>query len=223
MGAIPMQKKIELFNVKNDKQIEMQYLIYLPSNYDKDEGSYPLVLFLHGVGECGSDISIIERHGIPKIIEEGKAFPFIAIAPQCKEGGWWAEPPYIESLLSLVHNVIDEYSIERSRVYGTGLSMGGFGTFALAIQEPKLFAAIVPVCGGAEIDKLDQIQHLPVWIFHGDKDSTIPVENSLLIYKKLKPINDQVFLTIYEGVDHDSWTETYENEAVYEWFLKYKN
>lgn len=218
-----MQKKIKLFKVKNDNQIGMQYLTYTPSNYDKNEEKYPLVLFLHGVGECGSDIRMVERHGVPKIIETGKEFPFIAIAPQCKEGGWWAEPSYVESLLSLVYDVIDEYNIDSSRVYGTGLSMGGFGTFALAIQEPRLFAAIIPVCGGAEIDKLNRIQHLPIWIFHGDKDSTIPVESSLSIYRKLKPMNNQIFLTIYEGVDHDSWTETYENEVVYEWFLKYKN
>ena len=114
------------------------------------------------------------------------------------------------------------YAVDKTRVYGTGLSMGGLGTLAIAIKEPGLFAAIIPVCGGADLKKIDRINQLPIWLFHGEADSVIPVENSLSIYDALKPINEHVFLTIYKGVGHDSWTETYENEVVYEWLLTYR-
>ena len=114
------------------------------------------------------------------------------------------------------------YAVDKTRIYGTGLSMGGLGTLAIAIKEPGLFAAIIPVCGGADLNKIVRINQLPIWLFHGDADSVIPVENSLSIYDALKPINKHVFLTVYKGVGHDSWTETYENEAVYEWLLTYR-
>ena len=101
--------------------------------------------------------------------------------------------------------------------------MGGLGTLAISIEEPNLFAAIVPVCGGADLKRLDRLDRLPIWLFHGDKDEVIPVENSISIYEALKPMNARVRLTVYEGVGHDSWTETYENEEVYAWLIKHTN
>ena len=114
-----------------------------------------------------------------------------------------------------------KYNVRSNQVCGTGLSMGGLGTLAISIEEPDLFSAIVPVCGGADLEKIDRLERLPIWLFHGDKDEVIPVENSISIYEALEPKNKRVLLTIYEGVGHDSWTETYENQDVYEWLIKY--
>ena len=210
------------FHAKTDKELDLQYALYLPNDYlDKGE-MYPLVLFLHGAGERGDNLELVKVHGIPKLIDDGHSFPFITIAPQCPGEGYWDRPEYVRSLISLIKEIMKTYDVDKTRIYGTGLSMGGLGTLAIAIQEPGLFAAIIPVCGGADLKKIVRINQLPIWLFHGDADSVIPVENSLSIYDSLKPINKHVFLTIYKGVGHDSWTETYENEAIYEWLLTYR-
>ena len=191
----PMEIQTYYFNAKPDEELDLQYALYLPDDYPDTGETYPLVLFLHGAGERGGNLDLVKIHGIPKLIDEGKSFPFITIAPQCPDEGYWDRPEYVRSLI---------------------------GTLAIAIKKPSLFAAIIPVCGGADLKKIDRINQLPIWLFHGEVDSVIPVENSLSIYDALKPINEHVFLTIYKGVGHDSWTETYENEAVYEWLLTYR-
>ena len=218
----PMEIQTHYFNAKTDKELDLQYALYLPDDYPDSGETYPLVLFLHGAGERGGNLDLVKIHGIPKLIDEGKSFPFITISPQCPDEGYWDRPEYVRSLISLIKEIMKTYAVDKTRVYGTGLSMGGLGTLAIAIKEPGLFAAIIPVCGGADLKKIDRINQLPIWLFHGDADSVIPVENSLSIYDALKPINEHVFLTIYKGVGHDSWTETYENEAVYEWLLTYR-
>jgi len=210
------------FNAKTDKGLDLQYALYLPNDYPDTGEMYPLILFLHGAGERGDNLDLVKIHGIPKLIDDGNSFPFIIIAPQCPDEGYWDRPEYVRSLISLIKEIMKAYAVDKTRIYGTGLSMGGLGTLAIAIKEPGLFAAIIPVCGGADLKKIVRINQLPIWLFHGDADSVIPVENSLSIYDALKPINQHVFLTIYKGVGHDSWTETYENEAVYEWLLTYR-
>ena len=111
--------------------------------------------------------------------------------------------------------------MDSDRIYGTGLSMGGLGTLAIALEEPELFSAIIPVCGGAEMDNIQRLSQLPIWLFHGDHDDVHPVNNSIRIFQALRPVNDHVFLTVYGGVEHDSWTQTYENKEIYNWMLNY--
>ena len=218
----PMVTQTHYFNAKTDKELDLQYALYLPNDYPDTGKMHPLVLFLHGAGERGDNLDLVKRQGIPKLIDDGNSFPFITIAPQCPGEGYWDRPEYVRSLISLIKEIMKTYDVDKTRIYGTGLSMGGFGTLAIAIKDPGLFAAIIIVCGGADLKKIGRINQLPIWLFHGDEDSVIPVENSLSIYDSLKPINKHVFLTIYKGVGHDSWTETYENEAVYEWLLTYR-
>ena len=111
--------------------------------------------------------------------------------------------------------------MDSDRIYGTGLSMGGLGTLAIALKEPELFSAIIPVCGGAKMDNIQRLNQLPIWLFHGDRDDVHPVNNSIRIFQALSPVNDHVFLTVYGGVEHDSWTQTYENKEIYNWMLNY--
>ena len=201
------------------KGIELKYLFYLPDDYDSSTVSYPLVLFLHGAEERGTDIEKVKIHGITKHISQGQNFPFITIAPQCSKSSRWTDPKIVLALTKLIEQTISDYRVDSERVYATGISMGGYGTFAIAIERPDLFSAIIPICGGVSLDRIHNLKEMPVWIFHGNADQVVPVENSIKAHNELILINDQVKLTIYPGVGHDSWTETYANEAVYAWLL----
>ena len=195
---------------------EYQYLRYLPSGYAEErEKRWPLVLFLHGAGERGSDIEMIKKHGLPKLIEAGKDFPLVVISPQCPPGEWWN----ILALEGLIEQTARELRIDRDRIYVTGLSMGGFGTWALAQRHPERYAAILPICGGGERQLARMLRDMPVWAFHGDADAVVPVERSQEMIDAIKKLGGSPRLTVYPGVKHDSWTETYENPEIYEWML----
>lgn len=205
-----------------NKRINFEYLMYLPDDYYNEEKKYPLMLFLHGAGERGDNVDLIKKHGIPKRIEEGENFPFITIAPQCRDGIWWSNTESINILEKLMQHLISDLKVDKKRVYGTGLSMGGFGILELALSAPSLFTALVPVCGGTITNDLQNLEKIPIWMFHGEEDDVIPKESSLLIYKYLKEKNKNILLTIYPNTMHDSWTETYENKEIYDWLLSFK-
>ncbi|HWL15020.1 MAG TPA: dienelactone hydrolase family protein [Opitutus sp.] len=198
---------------------EYRYLRYLPSGYaDEREKHWPLVLFLHGAGERGSDLELIKKHGLPKLIEAGRDFPFVVISPQCPPGEWWN----IFALEGLIEEAARELRIDRDRVYLTGLSMGGFGTWALAVRHPERYAAILPVCGGGERQLARTLRDVPVWAFHGDADPVVPVERSQEMIDAIRKLGGSPRLTVYPGVKHDSWTATYDNPEIYDWLLSHR-
>jgi predicted peptidase len=205
---------------KFEKQITLiipaNYLLYLPPDYDKSDKIFPLVLFLHGSGERGNDLEKVKTHGIPKLISQGKDFPFIAVSPQCPNDIFWN----IDVLSALLDEIESKYRVDTNRVYVTGLSMGGHGTWELAIKEPNRFAAIAPVCGWVDTTKACTIAHLPIWVFHGAKDMVVPVAAAQSIVRALKECGSNVKLTVYPDANHDSWTETYNNEELYKWLLE---
>lgn len=198
-------------------KVQMSYLLYLPKDYEQQE-SWPLLLFLHGSGERGDDLELVKVHGPPKLVAAGKDFPFIVVSPQCPKDQWW-EP--IE-LVALLNDLSDKYKVDDNRIYVTGLSMGGFGTWQLASYAPDRLAAIAPICGGGEKYWAKQFAHLPVWAFHGAKDTGVPLERSQLMVDELKKNGGNPRLTVYPEAGHDSWTETYENPKLYEWLLEQK-
>lgn len=200
-------------------EFKLNYLITLPKGYDEDkEKTWPLMLFLHGAGESGDNLEKVKTHGPPKLIAAGKEFPFIVVSPQSPRFGW-----NVESLKGLLDQVESTYRVDRSRVYLTGLSMGGFGTWALATAYPDHFAAIAPVCGGGEKFWARRIANLPTWVFHGTADNVVPVQLSKDMVEALEAANaKEVKFTAYEGVGHDSWTATYDNPELYEWLLSHK-
>ena len=218
----------EQFTWKVSRTDEMKYFSYLPKDYDaKSSKRWPLMLFLHGAGERGADIQRVAIHGPPSLVKQGRQFPFIIIAPQCPEGERWQN----DSLLQLLHHVLAEYRVDTNRIYLTGLSMGGYGTWKLGITHPELFAAIVPICGGGEtIDVLlatrqraAALKSLPVWAFHGAKDPVVPLEESERMINALKKLGAKdVKLTVYPEAQHNSWTETYNNPELYQWLLKHE-
>jgi predicted peptidase len=204
-----------------EKQIsvKLDYLLFLPEGYSNDsDKKWPLMLFLHGAGERGSDVNKVKVHGPPKIVQTKKDFPFIVVSPQCPANSWWK--PY--ELTALLDQIQKDYKVDPDRVYLTGLSMGGFGTWELASQNPQRFAAIAPICGGGNPAMARRMRDLPIWVFHGDADRTVPVAMSDEMVAALKKAGNDVKYTRYEGVDHDSWTKTYANEELYTWMLSHK-
>ncbi len=202
------------------KKVKLNYLIYLPNDYNADSDvKWPLILFLHGAGERGSNIELVKRHGIPKIVEEQSEFPFIAVSPQCPANTDWTYE--FDSLLALLDEITEHYTIDPARVYLTGLSMGGFGTWMLAMEVPHRFAAIAPICGGGKKGKIEQLKNVPVWAFHGAKDAVVSISQSETLVDALRECGGDVEFTVYPEADHDSWTETYDNPQLYTWFLSH--
>lgn len=203
--------------LERNHKVTMKYLLYLPKDYDQKE-SWPLLLFLHGAGERGDDLNAVKKHGPPKLIEGGKDFPFIVASPQCPRGKWW-EPLELTALLD---ELAQKYKVDKDRIYVTGLSMGGFGTWALAGYTPDRFAALVPICGGGEPLRTRALTHVAVWVFHGAKDPIVPLERSEKMVEALKKNGGNVKLTVYPNAGHDSWTEAYADPKLYEWLLQQK-
>lgn len=201
--------------------IDYPYLLHLPKSEETViDGKWPLLVFLHGAGERGENYELLKKHGPPKIIATEQPFPFITLSPQCPLNTRWNAL----ALNELIDEVIADYPVDTSRIYVTGLSMGGYGTWDLAIKFPHKFAAIAPICGGDQSNAWDApnyIVHLPVWAFHGAMDAIIPVESTIKIIKNLRAAGNDAKLTIYPLAGHDSWTETYDNPELYEWFLSH--
>ncbi len=198
-------------------KLEMDYLLALPKGYDEQE-SWPLVLFLHGAGERGDNLDLVKKHGPPKLVAAGKDLPFIVVSPQCPSGKWW-QPTELTALLDQIEN---DYKVDKDRIYVTGLSMGGFGTWQLAAYTPNRFAAIAPICGGGEPYWSKQISHIPTWAFHGAMDFVVPVHRSQEMVFAMQARGGEPKLTIYADAGHDSWTETYNNPEFFDWLLEQK-
>jgi predicted peptidase len=213
-----MRQQARSFQKRIAKTVAYRYWLFLPAGYRKDGKRWPLMLFLHGSGERGDDLELVKKHGPPKLIEAGHEFPFIVLAPQCPAEEWW-DP---EGLDALLDSVIAKHQVDEHRVYLTGMSMGGYGAWALAGLNPGRFAAVAPVCGGLEPRLSDRLKTVPVWAFHGAKDKTVPVGKSAAIVKALRQCGGDVRFTIYPRAGHDSWTRTYENPKLYEWLLKHR-
>lgn len=209
-----------------ERVIKLDYLLALPDDYDSRE-SWPLVLFLHGAGERGNDVNKVKIHGPPKLVEAGQKFPFILVSPQCpaqaegpdgrrRRGGW--DPV---ALTALLDDISARYHVDANRVYVTGLSMGGYGTWALAAHTPYRFAAIAPICGGGNPDTCGRIAAIPAWVFHGAKDNVVPIARSEDMVNGLKAAGAEPKFTVYPDAQHDSWTETYNNPELFTWLLSH--
>jgi predicted peptidase len=202
-------------NLNRTIKVTMKYLLYLPKDY-AEKPSWPLMLFLHGAGERGDDLALVKKHGPPKLIESGKDFPFIVVSPQCAAGRWW-EPVELATLLD---EIVETHKVDQERIYVTGLSMGGFGTWSLAAYQPKRFAAIAPICGGGEPFAAMLLARMPAWVFHGAKDPVVPLERSEKMVEAVKKFGGNVKFTVYPEAKHDAWTETYANPQFYQWLLQ---
>lgn len=215
--ATPSTQQERHFEKDITVKATLDYLLFLPEGYDQSKTNWPLMLFLHGSGESGHDLNRVKAHGPPKIVETKKDFPFILVSPQSSGRGW--SPDVLNALLD---DVMKTHRVDPDRVYLTGLSMGGFGTWDLAAAHPEKFAAIAPICGGGNTNNASKLAKLPIWVFHGGKDPTVPIQRSREMVEAVKAAGGNVKFTVYPEAGHDSWTETYDNPEFYQWLLEQK-
>ncbi len=197
----------------------MPYLVALPAGHESDlSRQWPLLLFLHGAGERGTDLARVRGYGPPRRVDQGWDTPFLVVSPQCADGERW-QPDLLAALLDEIEAT---YRVDPAREYITGLSMGGFGAWALALECPDRFAAMIPICGGGDPATVSAISHLPVWAFHGARDDVVPLQRTLDMVEALRAAGGDVRVTVYPDADHDSWTDTYANPEVYTWLLAHQ-
>jgi hypothetical protein len=221
IGALLLSPFVKAQGKQENKKliIENGYLLFLPQDYKNDsQKKWPMIMFLHGSGERGTVLDSVKKHGPPKIVEQRKDFPFIVVSPQCPPNEGWS----VVTLNKLLDEVIAQNRVDTERIYLTGLSMGGFGTWEYAMAYPNRFAAIAPICGGGAPEKAWALRNMPIWVFHGAKDQTVPVKLSEDMVSALKKVGNDVKFTVYPEAGHDSWTDTYNNPELYAWFLKQK-
>ncbi len=200
------------------RKTTINYLLWLPSDYKKDNSkTYPLLIFLHGSGERGDSLELVKLNGPPSFVENRPDFPFIMVSPQCPKDTWWNT----EDLQLMLEKIKHKYRIDATRIYLTGLSMGGFGTWAWACSYPNQFAAIVPVCGGGDIQFARELKTTPVWAFHGDADPIVPVKRTIEMVEAVNTNGGSARMTIYPGVGHDSWVNAYNETELYTWLLEH--
>jgi len=199
-----------------------KYVVYVPRNYKGDK-EFPLILFLHGSGETGTDGEAQAKQGLGNAIKKMKEdFSFIAVFPQSQKRTWKADSDDAKRALAILDEVQKSYKVDAKRIYLTGLSMGGFGTWSLAAAFPERWAAIAPICGGGNPSTAEKIKNVPCWCFHGDADKAVKVEQSRSMIEALKKAGASPRYTEYEGVGHNSWDRAYGTAELYEWFLMHK-
>jgi|SRR5665213_869651 len=205
-------------------------------DYDTSR-KYPLVIFLHGSGERGNDNEAQLKWGVENFAtdEMMHLHPSIVIAPQCPNGKGWSNfsntnhgsmsikstpSKQMELLIALIHQAEKKLPVDTNRIYITGLSMGGFGTYDAIERHPEIFAAAVPVCGGGDVSKASEIAHIPIWIFHGSEDPTVNPQYSLDMAEALRKAGAHPGLTMYPETGHFSWIAAYSDPAMMEWLFR---
>ena len=199
------------------KTVEVHYLLYLPPQYEEGDAKWPLLLFLHGGGERGEDLELVKVHGPPKMISQGEDFPYVVVSPQCQKDERWD----IDGMMALLDAVIEQYRIDEDRVCVTGLSMGGYGSWRLAYTYPDRFAAVVPICGRGDPDKVHRMRGIATWAFHGAKDEIVPLERSQEMVDALRSAGGDVRFTVYPDAGHvEAWENAYGDPELWKWLAK---
>ena len=213
---------------KDSSGTEHKYVVFVPHDYKKGTPT-PTILFLHGAGETkpkegaktkGTPKMPVEVGIGPEIKKREKTFPFLTIIPQAPRFGWGAGSDGGKLALAILDQAEKDYSVDKKRLYLTGLSMGGMGTWSLAMAMPDKWAAIVPICGRGDTKSADKIKDLPCWAFHGDADNAVPVAGSRDMIAAIKKAGGEPKYTEYPGVGHNSWDKAYATDELYEWMLK---
>jgi predicted esterase len=192
-----------------------RYLLYLPPAYEADTAvRWPLMIMLHGSGAVGQPLSVMSLAGPGLRIEQGRDFPAVVVSPQCNVFNW--DPT---ALGAFIDDVASLYRIDRDRIYITGMSMGGYGTWNLATAFPERYAAVAPVCGGGNPSQAYRLRDVPVWAFHGALDNTVPLARSQEMIDGIRAAGGEPRLTVYANTGHDAWTPAYNDEALYTWMF----
>jgi predicted peptidase len=207
----------------------LPYFLYFP---DKNIQLYPLVIFLHGYGQ---DVSTPFSPGLQHLVSPKvqNTYPCLVFAPQCPKGEKWVDTDWrlmghtlpkepnrwMKKLMQTLTYILEKYPIDRKKIYLTGLSMGGFGTWDLAMRQPETFAALVPVCGGGDTMQAPKIAHIPTWVFHGAQDNVISVERSRAMVRCLQKAGANPYYTEFPSLKHNSWDSAYAKPELYSWLF----
>jgi predicted peptidase len=231
-----LRSQLEKRVYKNAKGETLPYRLFVPKDYDSSR-KYPIILFMHGAGERGTDnqAQLVHSQVLGLVSGEvAKKHPCFLVAPQCPDKMKWVEVPWefrtphqtppepsvpMRLMMELLDALEKEFSIDPARRYVTGLSMGGFGTFDLCARRPKDIAAAIPVCGGADDSKAPEMAGVAFWVFHGGNDGVVPVVRSRSAVEALKKAGAKVKFTEYAGMGHDSWTKAYYEPGLAEWLF----
>ncbi len=211
--------------IKDADGTEAKYVLFTPAAaINPAEGKkIPLILFLHGSGETGTDGKKQATVGLGSVVKKQAAsFPAYVIFAQSHKRNWRAGSPDANRALRMVDELCKAAPIDTNRIYLTGLSMGGYGTWSLAAAEPKRWAAIVPVCGGGNPSDVAKFKNIPCWCFHGDKDSAVKVEKSREMIDALKKVEAEPKYTEYPGIGHNSWDKAYGTPELFTWLFEQK-
>lgn len=198
-----------------------KYTVYVPPGYDPEK-KWPVIVFLHGAGECGTDGAKQVAQGIgTAILWNVQKWPFIVLFPQKPEVRFpWGQ--YDEVVMAMLERAKKDYNVDASRLYLTGLSQGGNGTWDIGAKHPDVWAAIAPICGYGEPARYaEALKSMPIWCFHGDADTAVPVKQSQDMVEAIKAAGGSPKLTVYPGVGHNSWDRAYLEERLYDWFLEH--
>jgi predicted peptidase len=221
---------VEIQETKDITQaVELDYLLYLPKGYGRDaQQKWPLILFLHGQLEWGDDPTILTRQGVPKLLDEGAEMPAVVVSPQTPQGKrWWPRTGILGAFLDRIEAT---YAVDLQRVYLTGISMGGYGAWALAMRYPQRFAALVPIAGGADYNtdgipkEICGLKDVPTWAFHGEMDLNVPYTESVNAVEALRACGGNVRLTLYPNVAHvEAWERAYADDELWAWLFEQKH
>lgn len=206
---------------ESEKHFNFNYVKYLPIDYNENE-KYPLVFFLHGAGERGENLDIAVNNSYMRYVRENNTeYPFIFVAPQCPAEKHWG--CYMESLSAFLEFICQELSVDEDRVYLTGLSMGGTGTWEFTMANPDKFAAIAPVCGRSYTwAGCKTITHVPIMMYHGNCDEIVPISDSMKMLSSINEKGGHAELKICYGYKHNSWDVAYAGDELWKWLLSHK-
>ncbi|RYX80144.1 phospholipase [bacterium] len=205
------------------KTFSGSYLLYLPDRYtDQPQKKWPVLLYLHSSDARSQDLQKLKQEGLPYVVRTGTKLPFIVVAPLCPPDEWWDSHWSVENTNTLLDEILEKYQADPTRIYLTGWSMGGAGTWKLASSYPSRFAAIAPISGKSQTKYLPALKNTPIWAFHGAQDTTVPVAESQKLIDALKPLGNSAQLTIFPNTSHEAWRQTYTNPRLYDWFLEHK-
>jgi predicted peptidase len=216
-----MEYKVHSMKIPRNHPDEIHYLVHLPDGYNEDTNKvWPMVFYLHGIGESGNNLNKVLRFGPPHLIKQGKKLPCILVSPQIPKNYFAFRES--NTMLEILEEVTARYRVDKRRVHVTGNSMGAFGAILLAAREPERFASLTPMCGGVDFVDALRLRDVPIWAFHGEKDPIIPVDESRRLVNLVRKIGGTAQLTTYSDLGHNCWDRAYDNPELWKWIFEQK-
>ena len=215
--------QVELTHKVSDKQT-LPYLFYLPGEYSSTSNKkWPVILFLHGRGESRGPLGIVAKWGPPRMAKRGDSLPYILISPQCPAASRWTDDDQQSGVIRLLDHISEKFPVDRSRIYLTGLSMGGYGSWKMAASHPDRFAAVSPICGRGNPEDAAKLVDVPIWVFHGTEDKAVLYRHSAEMVEAIhKAGGKKIRFTTLQHVGHNSWSAAYATPELYQWFDKHR-